>query len=500
MIRAAFIGAGGIGWTRTLVRDIVSVPELRDTVFALTDIDPARLQRVERVIRNDVEFHELPAQVTATTDRKEALRDADYVINAVRIGGLDMWRCDVEIPLRYGIDQCIGDTLGPGGIMYGQRSVPPVLDFCRDMREVAKPGAWLLNYVNPMSILTWAVLERGGVNVLGLCHGVQHTSRQIARWLGVQYPGLDYLAAGVNHMAWFARLCHCGEDITSKLAQMADRIESVSPNEKVRLDLLRRTGYFPTESSGFAAEMTPWYRKTPEAVMRWSAPGRSHHGGETAGGWRFNTEKERWFEHLGDEIDNALTEPVEMDARTYEHASYIIEAMETGRVYRGCFNVRNQGCIANLPDDAVVETPCFVDRAGVHVPRVGALPDACASICNAMVAPQRLAVKAALTGDVNLLKQSMMLDPLTAAAGTSPEIWRMTDELLVAQAELLPQYAGAIADARARLAHDAELPLRDVWPGTRYHPRTVEEMMSDPECNLREWALRIFTGQHVRAQ
>jgi len=288
--------------------------------------------------------------------------------------------------------------------------------------------------------------------------------------------------------------------VTSKLAGMVDELDRKHPNERVRFDLLRRTGYFPTESSGFAAELTPWYRKNPEAVQQWSIPGRSHHGGETAGGWRFNTEKECWFDHLSDQIDDALSEPVELNARTFEHASYIIEAMETGRVYRGCFNLRNQGCITNLPDDAVVETPCFVDRAGVHVPQFGELPAACAAVCNAMIAPQRLAVKAALTGDADLLKQSMMLDPLTAAAGTTPAIWRMTDELLAAQADFLPQYAEAIAEARERLAQNAELASQDIWPGTRCRPRTIEEMVNDPECNMREWALRIFTGQHVRAQ
>ena len=499
MPKVTLIGAGGIGWTRTFVRDIVAVPELCDTTFALTDIDAERLGIVERVIRSDLAAHGLPAQVTATTDRREALRDADYVINAVRVGGLDMWRTDIEIPLKYGVDQCIGDTLGPGGIMYGQRTVPVVLEFCRDVRELAKPGVWFLNYVNPMSIITWAALDYGGVNVLGLCHGVQHGSRMIAQVLGMDLKDMDFRAAGVNHMTWFTRLLHKGEDVTGRLLAEAERFESKFPAEKVRVDLLRRTGFFPTESSGFASELTPWYRKRQEDLAQWAVPGYSHHGGETAGGWRFNVEKERWFRHLAEELDRELDKPIELNVRTYEHASYIIEAMETGRVYKGCFNVRNEDCIVNLPPDAVVETPCFVDREGVHVPRFGGLPDICAGICSAMISAQRPAVKAAATGNIRLLKQAMMLDPLTAAVCTTKQISQMTDELLVAEAQHLPQFKDAIPDAERRLQEEEPLGTGDIWPTTRQRPREIAEM-DGADDGMRELILSIFTGQQVRSQ
>ncbi|MBN1557280.1 MAG: alpha-galactosidase [Lentisphaerae bacterium] len=499
MIKVAFIGAGGIGWTRTLVRDILTVPELRDTEIALTDIDADRLAVVERVIRRDIDHHKLPAAVAATTDRRAALKDADFVINAVRVGGMDLWRHDVEIPLKYGVDQCIGDTLGPGGIMNGMRSVPVTLEFCRDIREVAAPGAWFLNYVNPMSIVTWAALQEGGVNTLGLCHGVQHTCRLIADVLGLPVNEMDFTVGGVNHMTWFTRLLHRGRDVTARLPDAADTLLEKYPAERVRADLLRRTGYFMTESSGFTAELVPWYRKRPADVQRWSLPGRSHHGGETAGGWRFNMEKDTWFRHLAAELDTALEQPIDLDGRTYEHASYIIEALVTGRTYHGWFNVRNGPAITNLPADAIVETPAFVNREGVHVPAFGALPDVCAGLCAAMVSPQRLAVTAALTGDVDSLRQAMLLDPLTAAVCGTSEIEQMTDALLVAQADYLPRFAEAIPGAKARLAAGEPLGNCDPWPPTRYVPRSIEEMTAEGN-DLRDICLSIFTGQHVRAQ
>lgn len=499
MVKIAFIGAGGIGWTRTLVRDILTVPELRDAHIALTDIDAERLELVAGVIRGDIAHHGLPATLSATTDRREALTGAHFVISAVRIGGMEMWRHDVEIPLKYGVDQCIGDTLGPGGIMNGMRTVPVTLDFCREIREVATPGAWLLNYVNPMSIVTWAALEAGGVNTLGLCHGVQHTCRLIADVMGLPFEEMDFTVAGVNHMTWFTRLLHNGEDVTGRLAAMADVLVEKHPDEAVRADLLRRTGYFATESSGFTSELTPWYRKRPSDLTQWAHPGRSHHGGETAGGWRFNLEKETWFHHLASEVNDVLRAPIDLNERTFEHASYIIEAMVTGRTYRGWFNVRNSGAITNLSSDAIVESPGFVNREGIHTVIVGDLPDVCAGICSNMIAPQRLAVRAALTGDVDCLRQAMLLDPLTGAVCSTAEIEQMTDEMLVAQADYLPQFANAIPGARTRLKAAKPLGILDPWPPTRYAPRTIEALQADNN-DLRDMCLSIFTGQHVRAQ
>jgi len=502
MRKITFIGAGGPSWTLLLVRDILIVPELRDTIFSLTDIDPERLEITRGALQKEIERHGLPAKVMATTDRREALRDADYIINAVRIGGLDMWKADVEIPLKYGVDQCLGDTLGPGGIMYGQRTIPAVLDFCKDIREVAKPGAWFLNYVNPMSMVTWAVVKYGGVNVLGLCHGVQHTTQMLAGILKVKPEELDCLAAGVNHMTWYLKLMRKGEDIGGSLAAAFERCEDkeLLEMEKVRVDLFRRTGYFATESNGFTSELVPWYRKNPEITADWISLAGGHHAGESLGGLRFNTELQEFYQHCNCKTYQPPQRPLEPEFRSFEYASYIIEAMETGRIYRGCFNVENNHCISNLPNDSIVEVPCFVDRGGVHVPRVGELPPPCAAICNSMVSVQRMATEAAVTGNATLLKQAMMMDPLTGAVCTTPEIWQMTDELLAAQAEYLPQYKAAIREAKVKLENTAKPKEFNLWPPTRKRPRTYEELEAQPEELIVQAIKRIVLGTETRSQ
>jgi len=503
MIKVAIIGAGSVGWTRQLARDILTVPELQDTIFSLTDIDEKRMQVSAEAIKGLIARHGLKAQVLTTTNRREALRDADYIINAVRVGGVEAWRKDVEIPLKYGVDQCIGDTLGPGGIMYGQRTVPVVLEFCRDIREVSKPNALFLNYVNPMSIITWAAAKYGRVNVLGLCHGVQHTARLIARVLKAEFKDLDVLAAGVNHMTWFLKIRHKGKDVTHSLLKAFENCHDVPElvDEKVRIDLLRRTGYFCTESSGFCSELTPWYRKRPEALPEWiNLDTINHHAGESLGGWRFNMELQEYFSHATQKATQEPDIPLEPQFRSSEHASYIIEALETDRIYRGCFNVVNNHCISNLPPDAIVEVPCYVDRSGVHVSHVGELPPVCAAICNAMVAVQRMATDAAATGDVTLLKQAMMMDPLTSAVCTTPEIWRMVDELLVAQAEYLPQYKEAIPQAKKNIEEHGSLGRHTLWPPTRKKPRTFEEMMKNPEDKFVKELQKILRGQMTRAK
>ena len=501
MIKVAIIGAGGVGWTRQLVRDILIVPELRDTIFSLTDIDKKRLEINAEAIRRLISRHGLKAKVFATTNRREALRDADYIINAVRIGGLEAWRLDVEIPLKYGVDQCIGDTLGPGGIMCGQRTVPVVLEFCRDIREVSRTDALFLNYVNPMSIITWAAIKYGGVNTIGLCHGVQHTTQLIAKVLKADPEDLDVIAAGVNHMTWFIEVKHKGEDVTHRLPEAFENCRDVPElaDEKVRIDLLRRTGYFCTESSGFCSELTPWYRKRPDALQEWiNLDTINHHAGESLGGWRFNMELQEYFRHAAEEVIEGPDLPLEPEFRSLEHASYIIEARETGRVYKGHFNVENNHCISNLPPDAIVEIPCYVDRNGVHPVQVGELPPVCAAICNSMISVQRMAMEAAVTGNVTLLKQAMMMDPLTSAVCTTPEIWCMVDEMLVAQAEYLPQYREAIPQAKKNIEKCRSLGQHTLWPPTRKKPRSFKELTRDPQDKFLQVLQKILRGEITR--
>jgi len=480
-IKVAFIGAGSVGFTRRLFRDIVSVPELADTHFALHDISKRNLDMVVQLCRKDKRNNHLPCRITATLDRRRAVADADYAINVVRVGGLEAFALDIDIPLKYGVDQCVGDTLAPGGIMYGQRNVPCMLDFCKDLREVAKPGVLLLSYANPNAMNTWAAIEYGGVDTVGLCHGVMGGHHQIANALGAESTDeVDIICAGINHQTWYIRILYQGREVTGEeLLAAFERHPVYRETEKVRIDVLRRFGYYSTESNGHLSEYLPWYRKRPREIRRWIDL-RSWINGETGGYLRVCTEGRNWFRTDFPRWLEADDPPITPETRGHEHGSYIIEALETGRVYRGHFNVRNDGCISNLPDDCIVEVPGYVDRNGINIPRVGDLPLACAATLMASINVQRMSVKAAVEGDVTLLKQAMLHDPLTAAVLNPPEIWQMTDEMLVAQAQWLPQYAGEIPAAKKRLAaakRKGEYYGTKTWKGAaRLHTKTVAEM------------------------
>jgi alpha-galactosidase len=452
-IKVAFIGAGSVGFTRKLFRDILSVPELRDTRFALTDINEHNLDMVRQLCEKDLANNGLPAKVTATTDRRRALKGADYVVNCVRIGGLEAFKLDIDIPLKYGVDQCVGDTLCAGGILYGQRNIPPLLDFCRDIREVAAPDCLFLNYANPNAMNTWTALEHGGVRTVGLCHGVEGGWRQIADVLGAEdHHEVGIVCAGINHQTWYVQVRYQGREIGGReLLEAFERHPVYSETEKVRIDVLRRFGYYSTESNGHLSEYLPWYRKRPREIRKWIDLRHWIHG-ETGGYLRVCTEGRRWFETDFPEWLEADDPPIGPDDRSSEHASWIIEGLETGRIYRGHFNVRNHGCIPNLPPDCVVEVPGYVDRNGIGIPRVGPLPMACAATLNASIGVQRMAVEAGVGGDLRLLKQAMLHDPLVGAVCDPEEVWQMTDEMVVAEAKWLPQYADAIPAARKRLA------------------------------------------------
>jgi len=489
--KVAFIGAGSIGFTRSLLRDLLSVPEFRDIRVAFTDINERNLEMVRMLCQRDIDENGLNIRIEATTDRREALKDAKYVLNTIRVGGLEAFRTDIDIPLRYGVDQCVGDTLCAGGIMYGQRGIPVMLDICRDIREVAAKDALLLNYANPMAMLTWACNKYGGVRTIGLCHGVQHGHKQIADVFGLKKEEVDIVCAGINHQTWYIRIRHKGKDLTGELLEAFERHPVYSRTEKVRIDMLRRFGYYSTESNGHLSEYVPWYRKRPEEIMDWIDLG-SWINGETGGYLRVCTEGRNWFET---DFPNWMKEPplrFRPEDRGYEHGSFIIESLETGRVYRGHFNVVNNGVISNLPPDAIVEVPGYVDANGINIPHVGELPLGPAAVCNASISVQRLAVEAAVRGDDFLLRQAFMMDPLVGAVCSPKEIWQMVDEMLVAQEEWLPQYREAIEAAKARLeagrAAGTLIPTRDYQGAARLKVKTVEEMARDREAAKRNAA------------
>ncbi|MBV9246223.1 MAG: alpha-glucosidase/alpha-galactosidase, partial [Methylobacteriaceae bacterium] len=464
MLRIAIIGAGSVGFTRKLVSDILCVPDLQEAEFALTDISERNLGMVRQILDRIVAVNRLPTRIYATTDRRRALEGASYVINCARIGGLEAFAEDIRIPLQYGIDQCVGDTICAGGILYGQRSIAAILDFCRDMREVAAPGALMLNYANPMVMNVWAALDDGGVETVGLCHGIQHGWRQIADALGASDPGeVEFICAGINHQTWYIDIRWQGRPVgRDELVAAFEHHPVYARQEKVRIDVLKRFGFYSTESNGHLSEYLPWYRKRPQEIARWIDMSDWIHG-ETGGYLRHCTETREWFETEFPRFLAEADRPLDPAQRTDEHASHIIEARETGRVYRGHFNVRNRGLITNLPSDAIVESPGFVDRFGLNMVAGLTLPMACAATCTASINVQRMAVEAAVTGDVDLLKLAVLHDPLVGAVCSPAEVWQMVDQMLVAEARWLPQYADALPAARERLAR-SKVPRRE-WAG-----------------------------------
>jgi len=481
-IKVAFIGAGSLGFARRLVQDILAVPELRDAQFAFHDINERNLDMVTQLVQRDIEANGLPASVTPTLDRREAVADADYVVCCVRVGGLEAFKLDIEIPLKYGIDQCVGDTLCAGGIMYGQRTIPCILDFCKDIREVARPDALFLNYSNPNAMNTWAANKYGGVPTIGLCHGVQGGHRLLADALGIPPEELDYICAGINHQTWYIRLQHKGRLITAEeLIRALENHPVYSQTEKIRIDMLKRFGYFTTESNGHVSEYVPWYRKRAEEIREWIDMRQWIHG-ETGGYLRVCMEKRNWFETDFPKLLKQKPPVIGPENRSHEHGSYIIEALETGRTYRGHFNVVNRGIITNLPDGCVVEVPGYVDATGVHIPVIGDLPLACAATCAASVRVQEMAVEAAVHGDVTLLKQAMLHDPLTAAVLNPPEIWQLVDEMLVAQAQWLPQYKEAVEQAGKNLQHRIPVRAKVTGGAARKRVRTPEEVAAGKEA------------------
>ena len=492
-IRVAMIGAGSIGFTRRLMQDILAVPELADTTFAFTDISEQNLNMVKQLCERDIAANKLPAKIEATTNRREAITGADYVICMIRQGGLEAFQSDIDVPLQYGVDQCVGDTICAGGIMYGQRTIPALLEFCKDIREVARPGAVFLNYSNPMAMNTWACNKYGGVKTIGLCHGVQGAHHQItecielwARQKGllaedekISKHDVDVVAAGLNHQTWFIKVQWRGIDFIPLMLELFENHPKYVKTEKVRIDVLRRFGYYSTESNGHLSEYLPWYRKRPEEIMRWIDLS-SWINGETGGYLRVTTEGRNWFET---DFPNWFKEEapvISQEHRSEEHGSYIIEALETGRVYRGHFNVVNQNYVTNLPNGCVVEIPGYVDKNGINIPVVGDLPLACAATCSASARVQEMAMEAAVKGDVQLLKQAMLHDPLVGAVCNPEEVWQMTDEMLVTQARWLPQYRDQIPAAQDRLdaatRNGTRVSLSQNKGVARLHVKTVEEM------------------------
>jgi alpha-galactosidase len=330
-----------------------------------------------------------------------------------------------------------------------------------------------------MAMNTWAAIEYGKVDTVGLCHGVQHGAEQIAEILGAKSPSeLDYICSGINHQTWFIDLRLNGRKIgKDELVAAFEAHPVFSQQEKLRIDVLKRFGVYSTESNGHLSEYLPWYRKRPDEISRWIDMSDWIHG-ETGGYLRHSTETRNWFETEFPQFLASAAKPIDPAKRSNEHASHILEALETGRVYRGHFNVKNNGVISNLPADAIIESPGFVDRFGINMVSGVTLPEACAATCMASINVQRMSVHAAVSGDIDLLKLAVLHDPLVGAVATPEEVWQMVDEMVVAQARWLPQYADAVPAAKERLT-TSSVKTRD-WAGAaRRNVRSIEELRAE---------------------
>jgi len=421
MAKITFIGAGSVVFAKRLLMDILSHPELGDSEIALMDINKERLDLIHALAEKVVEKIGCGAKVTATLDRREALDSADYIINMIQVGGLEMFEIDCEIPRKYGIDQTVGDTIGPGGVFRGLRTIPVLLDIARDMEELC-PDALFINYSNPMAINCWAMNKATGIKNIGLCHSVQGTAYQLATYAGVDPSEVSYWVAGINHMSWFLEFKLGNEDLYPRLWKAMEDPE-IYIKDAVRFEIMKYFDYFVTESTHHMSEYVPYFRRNPERI-RQLIPQRWDYLEICKNGWQPH------YESIKREISGE--EPIVIE-RSHEYAGDIIYSMETGLPVRINGNVNNDGLITNLPEDCCVEVPCLVDKTGIHPCFVGDLPTQCAALNRTNINLQELAVMAALERDPHKAFQAVALDPLTSSILEPRDIKRMVDELFEAE-------------------------------------------------------------------
>ena len=433
--KIAMIGAGSVVFCKTLMSDILATPALADSEFALMSPTEEKLRRMEAFGNRMLRDNDLPGKVWATTDREGAIREADFVVVMIQVGGFYAYGADYEIPLKYGIDQCIGDTLGPGGIFRGQRHIPILVEIAKDMERLAKPGAIMLQYANPMAANCLALGRVSKVPFVGLCHGVQTTLDLISGYCNVPKEEIEFVCGGINHMDWFLKLEHKGRDLYPELRAKFELPEYYK-NEKVRGEVFRQFGYFMTESTGHLSEYLPYFRKNQKALDLYCD--EPAFGGESGAYYKWGKAMAEKYE----KIDPLQFESSKIETRSVEYCSYILEAVTTGVPFKFMGNVRNEGFISNLPDGCCVEVPTMADASGIHPTSIGKLPPQCAALCMTNINVQELIAEAALSGDPEHLVHAMQLDPLNAAVLTLSEIREMTSEMLESLRPYLPQFKG----------------------------------------------------------
>ncbi len=427
MAKVAIVGAGSVEFTRNTVTDLCSYPELHGRLeLSLHDVDGERLQYADALVRRISEQSGAGAKVTSDLDRRAALEGSDYVLNEIQVGGYAATRVDFDIPARYGVRQTISDTIGIGGIFRGLRTIPVLMEIGEDLAEVA-PDSYLLNYSNPMAMLPWAVTAGTPFrNVYGLCHSVRDTHAQLAELVGVPRSEVDFVTAGFNHQAFVLRFEHEGRDLYPRLREVVEADPELQ--RRVRVEIFRRFGYFPTESSEHSAEYVPWIMRHDDQLERFRVP-----VGE------YLTRSERNMEEY-ETTRQALGRAGELDLTpTSELASEIIRAHQSGEPAELYVNVPNEGRISNLPDECCVEVPAVVDAAGIHPQHVGALPPQLAALNRTFLNVVELTVKAVLEGDPRHVHHAALLDPNTAATLTTAQTAEMCDEMLAAHGDLIPE-------------------------------------------------------------
>ena len=438
MTKITFIGAGSLGFTTGLVRDILTFPILQDANISLMDIDQERLGVVKDAVTRLVDASGCPAKVEATLDRAEALKGADVVLTTILSGSTDVWRYDVEIPKKYGVDINVGDTRGPSGIFRFLRTLPDMMDIVKDMEKYC-PGGVLLNYTNPMAMLCAALQRETFIPVTGLCHSVQGTAMMLARWIDAPYDEITYTCAGINHMAWYLDYKWNGADAYPLIHKAITEREDVYYEEQVRNEVYLALGYYITESSGHNSEYNWWFRKRPDLIEKYC----THGTGWNPGAYAYILDEylkreDDWMEMFQERLEKMLTP--EGLARGHEYAAYIINALMGGDPFRFNGNVPNTNLVTNLPQGACVEVPVWVDKAGFQPVHVGALPPELALMTHLSSSIEEMAIQAAFDGDPVMVYRAICHDPLTASVLSLAEIKDMVNELFAQHRDYLPQF------------------------------------------------------------
>ncbi|MFB5190620.1 alpha-glucosidase/alpha-galactosidase [Alicyclobacillus fastidiosus] len=431
MNKIAFIGAGSTVFAKNVLGDCMLTAALQDFEFALYDIDLERLHDSANMLNNLRETTRSRVQIQAYENRKDALRGAKYVVNAIQVGGYDPCTItDFEIPKKYGLRQTIADTVGIGGIFRNLRTIPVMLDIAQDMQEVC-PDALFLNYTNPMAVLTNVMNTYGGIRTVGLCHSVQVCVPHLFSSLGMDSTGVQSKIAGINHMAWLLEVTRDGEDLYPEIKRRAREKQLEKHDDMVRFEMMLRFGYYITESSEHNAEYHPYFIKQtyPELIERFNIPLDEYPR-------RCVAQISRWKTMRDELVQNRQLS----HQRTHEYASYIMEAVETNVPFKIGANVMNTGLIPNLPREACVEVPCLVDASGVTPTYVGNLPPQCAALNRTNINTQLLTIEAAITGKREHIYHAAMLDPHTSAELSLDDIVALCDELIDAHGKWLPQY------------------------------------------------------------